>query len=273
MDRRDFITKTAAMSAAAMTIGAMGSFSKIQELDRMVKIQAHRGASKERPENTMSAFRRALELGADGIELDLHLIKDGSLPVHHDGNLGRCESVEGSLYAMTRDQLTFSVGEKFSPSYKDELIPDFSEVLAFLQDNQLFLNAEIKADHPFIADHANRTVALLDQYNMRDRCLISSFNHYILKDIKERYPQYQVGALYGQAYGQDVTAYCQRYRFDAVHPSFQDVDKAMVERCHDHGILVNVWTVDKPEDIERMVSYGVDAIITNDVATARAVIG
>ena len=84
----------------------------------MTNIQAHRGASKERPENTMAAFRRAEELHADGIEMDVHLLPDGSLAVHHDDQLGRTVNGTGSIYGYTFAQLReLSAGAGFSPAY------------------------------------------------------------------------------------------------------------------------------------------------------------
>lgn len=236
----------------------------------MIKIQAHRGASKERPENTMSAFKRAIELGADGIELDVHLLCDGSLVVHHDNKLGRCENVEGSIYGLSKENIkSFSIGEKFSDEYKNEVIPYLYEVLELLKGNGLFLNVEIKADSGFINQIADEVVRLLDEYNMVNRCIISSFNHYILKEIKEQHPQYKVGILYSSSY-YDVVHYCMEHKFDAIHPNFNEIDKKIVEKCHKNGILVNVWTVDLPEDLKKMLECGVDTVISNDVITAKA---
>lgn len=238
-----------------------------------MKVQAHRGASKERPENTMAAFRRAAELRADGIELDVHLLKDGSLVVHHDSDLGRCETVKGKIYDFSGKNIqSFSIGEWFSPKYKRETIPFFQEVLDFLKANNLFLNVEIKAESGFLNDIADRVVLLLNEYNMVNRCIISSFNHYVLKEIKEKYPQYKTGVLYVEDLSLDIVAYCQKHQFDAIHPYYRNVSRELVERCHKSGISVNVWTVDSPADILRMMEYGVDRVISNDVATAVKVI-
>lgn len=238
----------------------------------MVKIQAHRGASKERPENTMSAFKHALKLDADGIELDVHMLHDGSLVVHHDAVLGRCENAQGSIYDYTKDNIkSFSVGAKFSKEYKSEVTAFFYEVLDFLKGNDMFLNVEIKAEGGFVSHVGDEVVKLLYDYNMADRCIISSFNHYILKDIKYWHPKYKVGILYGDAGGYDVIAYCKRYKFDAIHPHYNSVNKELVELCHKNNILVNVWTVDLPADISKMIELGADTIITNDVASAKKI--
>ena len=106
---------------------------------------------------------------------------------------------------------------------------------------------------------------------MCERCIISSFDHQILWDIKRKHPAYKVGILYGQP-NDAVVDYCLKYGFDAIHPYFDLIDQALVQDCHKHGIAVNVWTVDEPEDIRRMIDWGVDAIISNDTATAQAIL-
>ena len=111
----------------------------------MKKIFAHRGASKVAPENTMAAFIKAKQLGAYGVELDVHVLPDKTVVVHHDATLGRCGNAEGSIYRLRRDTVkSFSVGEKFSLKFKSETIPLFEEVLVYLKENGLFLNCEIK---------------------------------------------------------------------------------------------------------------------------------
>ena len=238
-----------------------------------MKIQAHRGASKERPENTMSAFKRAIELGAYGIELDVHLLRDGSLVVHHDGILGRCENVKGSIYDYTSENIkSFSVGEWFSSEYKDETVPFLSEVLELIKDTDIFLNVEVKGSG-FIDACTEILIKLLDKYNMAERCIISSFNHYLLKDIKEKYPNYKTGILYGDNFGRDMVEYNLKYNFDAVNPQYGGITGDMVKKFHENGILVNVWTVDLEEDIQKMAEYSVDSIITNDVAAAKKAVG
>lgn len=233
-----------------------------------MKIQAHRGASKERPENTMSAFIRARELQADGIELDVHLLPDGTLAVHHDAMLGRCEQPQRSIYEYDAASIkTFSVGDKFSPRYAEEKVPLFREVLEFLKDNALFLNVEIKADSGFLTDIAAKTAELLEEYHMAERCIISSFQHEILKEITKRFPNYKTGALYVRPYRTNIAEYCKYHGFAAAHPYYRYIDQELVRACHKYGIQVNAWTVD--QDFEKMDALGVDTVITNDVASAK----
>ncbi len=240
----------------------------------MIRIQAHRGASKERPENSMAAFQRAAERQADGIELDVHVLPDGTVAVHHDGRLGRCEEPQKSIYDYRRETIqSFSIGAKFSSQYSDERVPFLEQVLDLVSREGLFLNVEIKKDTGFsYTSYEDTVIDLLDRYHWREHCIISSFHHDILRSIKERHPGYRVGALYGETYGIDMIDYCAKYGFDALHPYFGFVDGDFVRRAHERQLLVNVWTVDQAPDIRRMMEAGVDTIITNDVETAQAVL-
>ena len=240
----------------------------------MIKIQAHRGASKERPENCMSAFVRADELGANAIELDVHVLPDRTVVVHHDGYLGRCEENKGPIYNFNKDNVKDIVITKaWSGEYPPEPVPLLTEVLDLLQTSPMTLNCEIKAECCFIETNPeDEVIALLEKYNMRERTIISSFNHRVLKDLKRKYPEYKVGILYGDTHEIDVVDYCLQHRFDAIHPPYQSVDKALVDRCHENGILVNVYTVDGEQDLERMAACGVDSVISNDVVTAKRVL-
>jgi len=230
------------------------------------KIFAHRGASKVAPENTMAAFIKAKQLGAYGVELDVHVLPDKTVVVHHDATLGRCGNAEGSIYRLRRDTVkSFSVGEKFSLKFKSETIPLFEEVLVYLKENGLFLNCEIKNQSGFIYPYEDEVIKLINHYGMAQNAIISSFDHRILKNIKSKYENYKVAILYGETFGINVIDYCKQNNFDAINPYYGIVDENLVKAAHENNIAVNVWTVDNIEDIQRMCNYGVDSNITNDV--------
>jgi len=236
----------------------------------VTKILAHRGASHERPENTMLAFRRAAEVHADGLEMDVHLLPDGTLIVRHDAVLGRCEEKEGSIYGYTGDKLKqiCVCGDK--KAYSEAVMPEFEELLSWLDTNDLFLNCEIKSNG-FTRGIEDRVVAAVKAHGLTDRVIFSSFDHYLLDALKQKYPEMAVGTLYGSCFGMDMAAYCAAHHFNAIHPHFADVTAEQVAKCHANGIAVNVWTVDEPADLRRMFDLGVDAVISNDPAKAIAV--
>ncbi|MDD3766932.1 MAG: glycerophosphodiester phosphodiesterase family protein [Eubacteriales bacterium] len=235
----------------------------------MANVMAHRGASKIAPENTMAAFIKAKELGAYGVELDVHILPDKTVVVHHDANLGRCEDVEGSIYNYRyRTIKSFSVGEKFSPEFKNEVVPYFDEVLKYLKENDIFLNCEVKRGTGFSFADEEEVVGLIEKHDMAKSSIISSFDHRLLINIKKKHPNYKIGILYSETYGIDMIEYCVENSIDAVHPHYNLIDKAFVDRAHQNGLEVNVWTVNNIEDIKRMKEYGVDNIISDDVITA-----
>lgn len=236
-----------------------------------MKIQGHRGASNERPENSMSSFKRAIELGADAIELDVYKLSDGIVVVHHDEYLGRCEDASGYICDYDRQSIkSFTIGKNGPEEYADSTVPYFYEVLELLSDVDIGLNVEIK--YQGLNGIENDVVALLEKYRMCERSIISSFTKSYLHQIKEKYPQYKVGVLYSSPFEPDMVAYCKKYKFDALHPKLSLVDKSFVQNSHKNGLQVNTWTVDKEKDIRKMLELGVDSIITNDIVTAKKVL-
>jgi glycerophosphoryl diester phosphodiesterase len=110
-------------------------------------IIAHRGDSSLCPENTMAAFRKAVEVGSDGIETDVHLTKDGKVVISHDGYLGRVCNGKGNISDYTYDELKkFDAGSWFSEDFKGERLPLLEELLDLLKDKDMILNIEIKED-------------------------------------------------------------------------------------------------------------------------------
>lgn len=103
--------------------------------------------------------------------------------------------------------------------------------MEFLKGNSLYLNVEIKANTGFITGVEDRVVAMLREYHMEDRCIISSFNHFILKNIKKRYPDFQVGALYSITLDKDMAEYGAEWGCNALHADYHLVDQALVEKA------------------------------------------
>lgn len=223
----------------------------------MTKILGHRGARSECPENTMVAFKRSAELGSYGIETDVHLLYDGSLIIYHDNKISNTKE---SIYRFDREGLQDRIVQ----------MPCFEEVAEFCAHSGQFLNIEIKDESGFLTDVGEKVVGILKKYSLQNNCIVSCFRHHTLMKIKQNHPEFKVGALYWYRNKFDVINYCIKNNIDAVHPHFTDVDKEFVDKCHDNGIAVNVWTVNQHEDIMNMLEIGVDIIITDDVATARS---
>lgn len=230
---------------------------------------AHRGASAYAPENTMAAFKKALEMGADGIELDVHLTLDEEVVVIHDHTINRTSNGSGWVKDMTIKELKcLDFGSWFGPEYKNERIPLLEEVLYLLSDRDIILNIEIKnAAFYYYEKLQQKVVDLLKKYNMINRVIISSFNHYSLVEIKEIAPEIKTAPLYGESLF-EPWEYAKKIKAFAIHPLFYTLVPEIINQCKEHKIAVNPYTVDQPEFIKKLALYGVDGIITNvpDVA-------
>lgn len=225
-------------------------------------VMAHRGYSGKAPENTMAAFELALEVGSDGLELDVHLTKDGDVVVIHDGTLNRTTNGTGRVGDYTMAELKeLDAGSWFSPEFKGARLPSLRQVLDLIKDENVMLNVETKMALGFEQLNAN-VALLLDEYAMWERTIISSFNHYALVHFKTIRPQVRTGILYNCGLV-DPWVYAKSIGASALHPSHQTIIPEIVAAAQQNGMMVNVWTVDQPADIERMKIAKVDSIITN----------
>lgn len=239
---------------------------------QQIKIWAHRGASGYAPENTLEAFELAVKQKADGVELDVHLSKDGRLVVAHDERLERVSDGEGFLKDYTLKELKKFTFNKTHPEYKSAKLPSLDEVYELLKPTGLTVNVEIKTsdfDYPGIEE---KLVKLAREWQMEDRVLYSSFNHYSLMRIRKVEPQVKIGLLYSEKFV-NVPGYGANLGADALHPHFPMVlEDGYLEACRKNHLLVHPWTVNRAQDIKTMVRSGVDAIITNYPDRAREIL-
>jgi glycerophosphoryl diester phosphodiesterase len=231
-------------------------------MDRSLVI-AHRGASKAAPENTMSAFKKAVRCGAEGIELDVQLTKDGHIVVIHDEKLGRTSNGEGWVKDKTLKELkTLDFGSWFSPEFIDEPIPTLTEVMEFLQNWKGVLNIEIKSGLVIYPDIEEKVIQEINKFPNKDRIIISSFNHYSLVKIKKLDADIKTGILYSAGLF-EPWVYAKRIGAYAIHPLFFNMVPEVVDGCLKNGVAINTYTVDDPNIIQRISSMGVTGIITN----------
>lgn len=167
-----------------------------------IMMAAHRGDKDCRPENTLPAFLHAIELGADGIETDLHQTKDGEIVMMHDMRVDRTTDGSGRVCDMTLEELrALDAGAWFDERYRGTRIPTFAEFLDLVAPHEgLLLNLEIK-DYPHeLGDFAYRTadkiVAMVEQWGIGDRVMFNSFSWEMLKYLHETYPAYPLHGFY-----------------------------------------------------------------------------
>jgi glycerophosphoryl diester phosphodiesterase len=227
---------------------------------------AHRGASAHAPQNTLAAFLLAADMGADGIELDVHLSADGEVVVIHDDTVNATTDGRGRVGEMTLSELqALDAGSWFDPGFQGERIPTLQQVFDALGHRLLF-NIEIKVEagfHPL--EQEAETVRLIEDSGMTDRVLLSSFSASSLRRVREMNPHIPLGLLYGTPKPVFLPRLLSWLSVpcDAVHPHFRMVGSRYVRSARRRGRRVNVWTVNTAHDMRRMQDLGVDGIITN----------
>jgi len=224
-----------------------------------VLVIGHRGAFYDAPENTMLSFRKAVELGADMIELDVRMCKSGEIVVIHDADVRRTSDGEGLVRDLTLNELKkldFGEGEK---------IPTLEEVLEFAK-RKVYLNIELKEP-----DIVEKVVKLVEKYDMVNHVVVSSFYHNALLEVKEINPDILTAPLFMHR-PVSATSLVRETKSNGLHPFIEFVDEGVVKEAKRNGYFVNVWTVDYPEDMEKLINMGVTGIITNDVSTARQIV-
>ena len=226
-------------------------------------VWAHRGASGYCPENTMAAFEKAVEMGADGIELDVQLTKDDQIVVLHDEWIDRTSDGKGWLKDYTLEELRQYNFNQTHPDMGRMEIPTMREVFELIFPTELVINIELKTGIVFYSQLEEKLLALTKEMGMEERVIYSSFNHYSIKKLHELDPKAKTGFLYADG-TMDMPEYAAAHGVDALHPALYNLQyPGFMEQCKKRGIRVHAWTVNEPEYIRLCCGVGVDAIITN----------
>jgi glycerophosphoryl diester phosphodiesterase len=255
-------------------------------------VYAHRGGAALRPENTIASFDHGLSLGADGLEFDVHLSRDGVVVVHHDATLERTTNGRGRLGALTADELAqVDAGYWFSPAAmaprkppadpqqfpfrgKGHGIPRLGKVLSRYPGIPLII--ELKVNDPELA---RRTIDEVRQARAMDRVALGSFGWRVLRAARQYEPRIPTGAsreevrlgLYRSwvRWPLRSTAYREFQVPERSGPT-RIVSRRFINHAHRAGLPVKVWTVNDPHDMKRLLDWGVDALISDrpDLAVA-----
>lgn len=231
------------------------------------KIFAHRGASRYAPENTLPAFELAARQGADGIELDVHLTRDGQLVVIHDETLERTTNGAGWVKDYTLAELQALRADNHMPGFAETRIPTLAEVLDFVRGTPMLVNIELKTSILWYAGIEQKTVALVQAMGLADRVIYSSFNHYSIAQVRRLDPAARTAYLFS-----DIICEVERYAADhgvgGLHPGLYNVRMpGLLDAYLASGLDVRVWTVNEADDLRALMARDAD-VITNDPALA-----
>jgi glycerophosphoryl diester phosphodiesterase len=215
----------------------------------------HRGAKGHTAENTLESIQNAIDFGVDGIEIDVHLCASGELVVFHDFTLDRMTNAIGDITKYSLQELKkIKVKGKY-------YIPTLEEVLNLI-DKRCLINIELKGTNT-----ATKTCEVIERHVKENNWkytdfLVSSFQHHELEDVFKMNKNIPLGVL-TKASVKEALEFAQTINADAIHPNYALLTKENVKQVQDKGFKVNTWTVNDLETINRMKSYGIDAIISD----------
>ncbi|MDR6760997.1 glycerophosphoryl diester phosphodiesterase [Flavobacterium sp. 2755] len=221
----------------------------------MLKI-AHRGAKAYEPENTLQAFQKALDLNSDGIELDVHLSSDEYIIVIHDETIDRTTNRKGLVNTFSISELkSFLIDGKYQ-------IPTLNEVFD-LVDKKCLINIELKG-----LGTPSKVVSLIEEYISEknwnyNHFIVSSFDWNMLEETSKLNPKIAIGVLTEENLDAAL-AFAEKIKAKAINPDFQLLNEENVRQIQEKGFLVFPWTVNSKEDIQKVKSYKVDGIISDN---------
>ncbi len=257
----------------------------------MVLAIAHRGARSLAPENTLPAIKKAWEVGADVVEIDVTVTRDGALVLLHDNTLVRTTDVNrcfpdrrqdpccafrleeirfldaGSWFARDDPFGTITagdVGRDELSSFQGIAVPTLDEVLEFVQDRLWRVNIEIKKTPPPMVDFpmAEAVLNLIEHKRIPAQCvIISSFEHEVLRTVRARRPDIEINALIGRSAAADQD--WGGFEFSIYNADADATDEAQITKAHEHGCLVNLYTINNPNEMRRFIRAGVRGLFTD----------
>nr|WP_051086759.1 glycerophosphodiester phosphodiesterase [Saccharibacillus kuerlensis] len=226
-------------------------------------IFAHRGASGSRPENTMSAFQRAVELGATGIETDVQLSVDGEPVLIHDETLSRTAGASGWVGDKTYEELSsLDAGSWYHPEFMGERIPHLDELLQLVRKTGIVVNLELKNTVRVYEGLEQKVIAAVREHGVENQTIISSFNHYSLVLCKKLAPEIRTGILYIEGLYRPWD-YAKSLGSDALHAYDPAVRAEWVQEALEAGTDYHPFTVNDESRLRELIAMGAAGIITD----------
>ena len=229
----------------------------------MTEIYAHRGFSGVYPENTVLAFQKAAECGAEGIEFDVHLTKDGIPVVMHDENTVRTTGTDALIKDLTLEEFkALDAGYIKNGQFGFVAPPTLREVFEVLKETGMKCNIEIKSGVYEYPNIERKILAMMDEFGLREKTIISSFNHFTVTRFKELAPDVKVGFL-EESWLIHPGAYTRARGAECFHPFFNMLNHENMQDLRNNGIEINAWTINDEEDMQKALKLQLEIGITN----------
>ncbi|MBQ7653871.1 MAG: hypothetical protein IJS17_02230 [Clostridia bacterium] len=233
-----------------------------------MKIIAHRGASNLAPQNTVAAFKKAVEIGAYGIETDVHLTKDGRVVLCHNYEIDETSNGIGKISDLTFEEIRkYDFGSKFSSDFSGETIPTLEEFLTCSEPIKKNI-VEIKTPEGSF-ELVDKTVETVKKFGALNKTVFSSFSLDVLKRCKELENEARTAMLFDMRTEfameilNDPKAFCGKYSIEELHPIIFFISEDFVKKCNDSGIETFFWTVNDADSSDDLENLGVTGIITD----------
>ena len=237
-------------------------------------VWAHRGFSSKYPENTMMAFEAARDAGADGIEMDVHLTKDGEVVVIHDENLLRTTGVDKMVGDCTLSEITAIKASKTMADKFDAYVPSFDEFCAFIKESGMKANVELKTGVIYYPGIEEKVASVVKKYGIEDKVIFSSFNPLSLVIMQRYLPECKMGFLFSNSINiKHISHLAKEVAFSYLHPDYKVISEEMLQETKACGLGINAWTIHDPEEVKRLMAWGVEGTITNDPEMCLKTIG
>jgi len=249
-------------------MGALKPLHETLKEKRWLK-SAHRGGRATAPENTLTAFRKALEAGVDMIELDVQLTRDGHPVVFHDWTLERTTNGRGRVADQSlADLRRLDAGSWFGDGYRGEPVPTLSEVLEW-SSSRLYLQIELKSrgdDEEVLCD---RVVRMIKERHMEEQVMVMSFDHAIARRVKQLEPRMMTGVIC-QARLIDPVLVVRQAQADVLCVDYDHLRREDVDTLHRQNVAVQSFAP-TPDTLRELVEWGVDIVQTDDPSAFQAV--
>ena len=229
----------------------------------MTKNIAHRGFSGNFPENTLLAFQKAIEVGADGNEFDVHLTSDGIPVIHHDEYLERTTNGTGLIGDYTFNELQLlDASARYTDYFAIQRIPSLREYFELVNGINMVSNIELKNSIIPYPGIEQIVLDLIDEFKCRENVIVSSFNHYSIRLFKQLAPDIKIGILEA-SWLINPGEYAKTLNAEYYHPEFHSLTDEIVQDLRENQIMINAWTINEKSEMLKSIEMKLDGIITN----------